>query len=201
MGHEGGIIISALIVLAALASRIKFAKSGKGFETYLIRKGRHYSVRINRLIHTHFKISPYFNHTLRFIVTFGEGSWYGVNDYGNDGYDHNKLYGLNYGWKSHVNSVRVAWLPNVYLGKIDLYAYIYSNGVRLDKYLTTVNQFEEVKVLISHYGKDRVSVTINGKIETFMMSESKLKFKLFPYFGGNLKAPNDIKIYIKETKK
>lgn len=201
MGHEGGLIISALIVIAVVLSRIKFDHSGKGYETYLIRKGRHYSIKINRVFHTVFKISLYFQETLRFTVMFGEGSWYGINDYGKNGYDHNKLYGLIHGWKVHKNSARIAWLPNVMLGRFDLYAYVYNDGVRLDKYLTTVNAFEEVKVVISQYQKERVSITIDGRLETFAMKGNKLKFKLFPYFGGDLKAPNDMKIYIKETKK
>ena len=117
-----------------------------------------------------------------------------------DDYDLNKLAGIGFGTNHHNNSVRLAWVPDfASQGMINIYGYTYD-----EKKIDPKQTYTFIKAV-------HVLDTITGKIEirdgsyyitvgdvTIRMdnlnSDPNLCFKLFPYFGGNNAAPNDMVI-------
>jgi len=138
------------------------------------------------------------------VVTFDSSAIY---DIGVEQSDINKLWGIRDAFFSnHKNSARFGWR---YAGEgmIELLAYCYDKGVRLNTgggevSLGFVKPYEsvvtEIFVLENKY-IFRVGIgseTIIEQVEKATLS-SKWYFTSNPYFGGNLTAPHTIKIKIK----
>lgn len=109
---------------------------------------------------------------------FDESAKYSTT--GEDGDDWNKLGGFSRGWH-HQNSVRIGWRWNDAMGKVELCTYRYINGTR---------KFEKL-------GYASIGET---EFFTVQIHDGKLPswgYKLHPYFGGNEKAPHEIKIRLR----
>lgn len=153
---------------------------------FLIRKNSHWS---NKFFH---KLFNFFNleHRLSYVVTFDESCLYSINT--EDRFDINKLFGFSSGFNHHKNSARIGW--NSYNNKIHLHAYCYINGVRTIKFIRAIRVYEEYKMMIcdrnDHY-LFTVITTDNWITQIKISKTGKFKkgYKLWPYFGGNLKAP------------
>lgn len=113
--------------------------------------------------------------------------------------DINKLYGFSDNNAQHQQySARFGWRWSN--NALRLFAYIYNNGVRSSKELSTIDIGTEnscsIKVADSAY-----IFTLNGR-SVSIPRESKTAqaegYKLFPYFGGDEVAPHNILIMIKE---
>ena len=182
------------------------SKNLSGFEAFVIKKSRHYSLRINRPFPSEYKFALAPN-VLRFTAIFADGCKYesenpDIID------DINKLYGINFGINWHRDSVRIGWRYNANLRVIELYLYSYVKGKRKFSHLMNVHTFEAVHFTMFHARKvDKVIVEVctsneDGETTTtdavIGVKNSWIRFKLFPYFGGNMPAPQDMKILIRD---
>jgi hypothetical protein len=124
-----------------------------------------------------------------------------VND---DSNDLNKLCGISFG-HHHKNSLRFAWRPDFNRpGQICIYAYWYSRGQRRSLYVGNI-----VYSIDYHF-----EITITGRAVTFFVDripgihpqavtiqfpvpKAKLGYYLWPYFGGNNTAPQNLNIAVR----
>ena len=134
--------------------------------------------------------------TMNFVAKFDNSAIYQsvipINQY-----DINKLYGFSEGLNHQYNSARIGWAYND--GALRLYAYAYNKGVRESQEITPVSIGTEVSCSISVSGYlyiftvNNVSVTLPRANST----SSASGYQLYPYFGGDEVAPQNIYISIK----
>ena len=158
-------------------------------KTYLIQSGHHYSTK------TSFQKAELKNLNFRFM--FDSTAIYKTKDPANQG-DINKLYGLSdCGDFHHQNSARFGW--RWYNNALEIWAYAYHDGKRKYQFLQTI--------AIKKFYDGRISFE-NGKY-IFQLDDTQCNltrscdslaygYKLYPYFGGDETAPNDIRIYIED---
>jgi hypothetical protein len=159
------------------------------FQTFLISKGNHYaegrhleSLQTDRLL---------------FEAKFDESAIYTFDEAGFQD-SKNKLLGFaECNTQHHENSARFAW--QWYHGQIEIYAYCYRDGARVEQYLGTtypgeINQYEIVLTPNTYnFRLKNVNVTIErGSVCNFGAYQM-----LWPYFGGQLPAPHDVRIDIR----
>lgn len=158
------------------------------YTKYTIRKGEHYCDQNTvKMI----KVSQ-----MNFMVKFDNTAMYQTIDPVNQ-YDINKLYGFSEGNNHQYNSARIGWAWND--GALRLYAYAYNNGIRQSQEITTVAIGSEISCSISLSGYNYI-FTVNGVSVTLPRASSTSStsgYQLYPYFGGDEVAPNDINIWIK----
>lgn len=164
----------------------------ESFTTYTIGAGQHYADNNINVQTTYTE--------LKFIAKFDSSAIYATTDPNNQD-DINKLYGFadnnsfhhqfsaRFGWRWSNNALR-------------LFGYIYNNGVRDSKELGTVMIGAEnacaIKVTANKY-----IFTLNGITDSMPRTSPALRaegYKLYPYFGGDEKAPHKISIFIRELK-
>lgn len=175
---------------------------------YIIPANTHYSWRFH-LPRLRFNVQK----DLTFIVKFDSSCKYDLKDV--DQLDINKLYGMSFGLFRHENSYRVGWTYNLKTNKIDLYHYWYEHGERYSSFIVGVPLNVKVIVNIKFKPKDANNYRIGdigSSIETSVSAiglplvKKAIPFNLenvpsygltlFPYFGGNEKAPHKMKIYL-----
>ncbi|MBE7171450.1 MAG: hypothetical protein INR73_12715 [Williamsia sp.] len=158
--------------------------------TYLIRQGNHYceqnaaELMIDPVIHA--------------TVTFDSSAIYTSQDAVNQG-DVNKLIGFSDCNSNHQeNSARLGWS---WTGKrVALYAYAYSNKVRIIKSLGTVDINQSFPCSV-RAGSNFYYFTVNNRtdsVERACSGYTGYRYKLFPYFGGDEAAPHDVRIVVVE---
>ncbi len=138
--------------------------------------------------------------TLQFKVLFDSSAIYQTLDPENQG-DINKLYGVSdCGSYHHTNSARFGW--RWYEGQLQIWAYTYMNGQRKPSFVDTValNKFYTYEI---QFSDDKYTFLLNDKKVELPRSCSGTAtgYKLFPYFGGDEKAPHEISIWIEELNK
>ncbi|WP_315819110.1 hypothetical protein [Paraflavitalea speifideaquila] len=179
-----------LLLLLGLAACQK-TDIPEGFKEYIIPKGAHYATENSYQV---------VNKTeLHFLVLFDSSSIYTSIDPKNNG-DINKLYGFSdCGTQHQENSARVGWVWN---GKaIELYAYCYANSIRSSKLLGSIAIGTPCELTIrpeaSQYRFEQ-----NGFPAVYMKRGCNTPgisgYQLYPYFGGDETAPQEVHIYIKE---
>lgn len=137
------------------------------------------------------------------VVKFDETCRY---DLGNDDqFDTNKLVGIGYLPHHHKNSARFGWRYWTERKEIELSAYCYVNGRRVIQHICFCEIGKEyrikLQVLANSYYFDvyeQGSVKAAGVVFVDHFNRRKLKYGLWPYFGGNQVAPHDIKIELKK---
>lgn len=137
---------------------------------YTIKKGNHRSGWFFKILK-----KP---KVMKVTFMFDETAIYNLNN--NDQFDWNKLLGFSRGFHQN-NSIRIAWRWNTVKQVVELTKYEYVNGKRIMH-----EPLWEVKI---------------NEIATIVFNISDRKFckwgyLLYPYFGGNQKAPHDINILI-----
>lgn len=150
---------------------------------FTILKGKHPSVR---------KIKLFKQNLFTFSFRFDESAKYDLLDV--DQYDTNKLIGFKYGIDPHKNSARFGWRWSLDKQHIVIVGYSYVNGDR--------SIFDIGYCLPNESCNGEIEVTDKEFIYRFRGVEYKAaktknsmwKFFLFPYFGGNKKAPHNINI-------
>lgn len=161
---------------------------------YIIKEGGHYSNHLPKLylgLKKNFKLK----------VQFTESCKYNL---GNDNQlDVNKLFGVSFGYHQ-LNSIRLGWNYDIITDNINLYAYIYMNGIQLTYYIAplTINTIWNIELgFVEKSGMFWVHVEPYGVYDQNIYKEFyysfpniKLGYYLFPYFGGDEVAPHDIKI-------
>lgn len=189
----------AIVAIASLASCKKAIESllkkpanvdANGFTEYVIKTGNQSSEQ-----------STYNTVDLQemnFSVRFDESAIYSTQ-FAENKVDVNKLYGFSdNGAQHHEFSARFGWR---YMdGKLTLHAYTYNNSVRSEKEITQIDIGKVYNCSIKVQGNQYV-FSVNGKtiaVPRASTTPNGKGYRLFPYFGGNEKAPHDIHIFIKD---
>lgn len=123
-----------------------------------------------------------------------------------DQLDTNKLIGIGYLLRHHTDSARFGWRYDGASGQIELLAYCYVSGRRSIKPLCFVEIGKEydlyLKVLSTCYYfevKERGGLAVLGFQWIDHFHNKRLKYGLWPYFGGDQVAPHEMKIQIERA--
>jgi hypothetical protein len=110
--------------------------------------------------------------------------------------DTNKLIGLSDNYHHHKDSIRIGW--RCLNSRIEIMAICYSNSKRTIEHITYVDPNEIIKFIVS-IEKDKYVIMVGDVLYTHKRTSKWrfLRYYLFPFFGGNTKAPKDFKIIIK----
>jgi hypothetical protein len=136
---------------------------------------------------------------LNFVVKFDNSAIYQTADAANQS-DINKLYGFSDNNATHqVSSARIGW--RWYDAQLQLFAYVYNNGVLSYTFITAVPLAQEINCSIQVSGSSYLFTANNTQVTmpraaTTPQAEGYL---LYPYFGGDETAPHDIHIMVKEV--
>lgn len=179
-----------LAILIMLSSCNDFLDTWEG---YVIEKGKHYSKRSGmprRLV------SLQDGRHMLFKARFTTSCLYTpVDD------DIHKLYGFtDCNSTVHENSVRFGWRHNGF-GVIEIFAYWYNGGKLFYKYMGDTYPPHRVDEYELWTRDDEYYFRFNEVV--FTTSRSKdcrhgVRTRLFPYFGGNKPAPQEMMIFIFE---
>ncbi|HYC86464.1 MAG TPA: hypothetical protein VEB86_14625 [Chryseosolibacter sp.] len=156
---------------------------------FVIKEGSHYSTpRLAEMLQSN---------RLRFEATFDQSAIYDFNDQAMQT-NKNKLMGFaDCNSMHHENSARFGW--QWYNNQLEIYAYCYVNGNRVEEFLGTVqpgvvNNYE-IELTADAY----VFYLNNEQITSIGRSvdcDKGAYYLLYPYFGGSLPAPHDVTIDI-----
>lgn len=107
----------------------------------------------------------------------------------------NKIVGLSDSYYHRINSIRVGF--RYYNDKFDLMAYYYNNGKHYAEVIGEIYENIEfsIEIKITKYNY----IIIFNNIEYKFNRTSKWflpRYFTYPYFGGNLPTPKDIKIKV-----
>ncbi len=162
------------------------------FVEYVIKKGEQFCNN-NKLVNVEYE-------ELSFMVLFDSSAIY-KNEQPSNQYDINKLLGFSDNGSHHQQfSARFGWRFSD--GALRLFGYVYNEGARSSK---------EIGVVVPGTANS-CSIKVAGDTYIFKLNEKTSKlprlaksikasgYKLYPYFGGDEKAPHDIRIWIKEVK-
>lgn len=113
--------------------------------------------------------------------------------------DINKLYGFADDDKQHhISSARIGW--RWYSNRLELFGYVYNDSVRTTQFITQVPLKTDIPCSIKVDGT-RYIFTANGTQMTMprtAKTPTGKGYRLYPYFGGDEMAPQDISIRIRE---
>lgn len=159
------------------------------YQNYIIKKGEHWST---------YKQATLQNETLNFSVIFDESAIYECETPENQ-YDTNKLLGFS-GCNSfhHENSARFGW--SWVEGELNISAYCYVDSERIIIPIGTVeiNKASDYSLTVT---KDEYIFKLDNypTVTVDRGSDCNIGFyyMLYPYFGGNETAPQDIDIKIR----
>lgn len=159
------------------------------YETFIIPEGKNYSG---------YAVQALQSKELRFTAIFDESAIYQAKDPVNQ-FDIHKLMGFaDCNDHHHANSARFGW--RWMEDKLEIHTYVYNNGERYSEYVGDVNLNEpnEYSILMTD---DQYIFTLNNSQEVRMNRTNEctngVYFMLFPYYGGDERAPHDINIQIK----
>jgi hypothetical protein len=179
-------IIASFLIIAACEPVAEDAFT----RNFIIPKGEHYAEgRTVELLHSD---------VLSFTAVFDKSAVYKFSE---EIYQDskNKLLGFSDCNSSHhENSARFAW--QYYNDELQIYAYCYVNGERVEKYVGVAGIGEE-----NHF-----EISVNRRSYTFIMNQNEpvtiergntcdkgAYYMLWPYFGGSKPAPHDVRIDIR----
>lgn len=170
---------------------------------------------IRKNTHAQFRLPKFYldHQPVRYEVSFTDSCRYGFGT--KDDNDINKLFGVAFiTWGSfwfviknlfkgklkalhHYNSIRYGWRYDALSNRFEVWRYIYLNGDRFMWYVDGLNVGESVKLEIIpiDLNDTKCTYSLGGNYQIWMPAHS-LKYKLFPYFGGNNPAPHDMEIKI-----
>lgn len=156
---------------------------------FLIRKGEHYASP--RLMET------FGEQSLKFRATFDASARYTLDDPAMQS-NKNKLMGFSdCNGFHHENSARFGWQWSN--DNLEIYAYCYVDSMRVEKYLGTVAIDEEnlYEIVI---GEKDYTFFMNGEPKGSIIRSTDctrgVNYMLYPYFGGSVPAPHDVRIKI-----
>ena len=159
------------------------------FTQYTIKKGEHYTTENNFV--------PVDTVELAFTVQFDSSAVYTTANPQNQ-YDINKLYGFaDNGAAHHLYSARFGWRWSD--NALRLFAYVYNAGEVLSEEIATVPIGSPIRCRLDVAG-NQYHFYCNEWFKTLPRASTTQKGKgylLYPYFGGDEKAPHDITIWIK----
>lgn len=161
-------------------------KDESGFYIFKIKKGDHRSTTRYQRVSTN---------SLNFTIILTESCKYQSNSPDNQ-LDINKVFGMSDGGNHMNNSARIGW--RYYNNKLELHAYTHYNGNFDFKKICDVDADKEYNCQIS-YMDGYYNFVVNSVSVTMPRFENsdKKKYLLYPYFGGDETAPQDITIKVK----
>ena len=182
------LMIIALISLTGGSCELPFEKELTSQE-FLIRQGEHYATP--RLTET---FGP---SSLKFRATFDESARYTFEDRSMQ-QNKNKLMGFSdCSSLHHENSARFAW--QWFNDQLEIYAYCYVDSVRVEEFLGVVEIGEENLYELT-IGEEAYDFYLDGAFKTSVKRSDNCpegtKYLLYPYFGGTVPAPHDVKVKI-----
>lgn len=133
---------------------------------------------------------------LRFAAIFDDSAVYETIDPRNQG-DINKLYGFSdCGSHHHTNSARFGW--RWFEGALQIFAYTYADGERAWAYLGDATIGEQADYALTVDGAAYVFTFggVTARLPRGCAGDGGVKYRLYPYFGGDEVAPHDITIRI-----
>lgn len=159
-----------------------------GFQKFTIKKGKHRSGwRYNTSRSNSFNIEVIFDESAKYTTVdpvnqYDVNKLWGVSDCGNDHHENS----IRFGWRWLNDSLEILWYRRV-AGQFDF------------EKITTVN-FNETNRMHLSINKNSYELRVNGVIKTVSRpcDQDYKRYKLYPYFGGDEKAPHNITIRIKE---
>jgi hypothetical protein len=135
---------------------------------------------------------------LKFTVRFDSSAIYTTQDPSNQ-YDINKLFGFSDNDSDHHQfSARYGWRWSD--NQLRLFAYVYNQGAVISKELGSFAIGSEINCSIEA-ANTNYTFTTNGAVERLprMATTAMAKgYQLYPYFGGDERAPHEIRIWIKQ---
>tara|TARA_R110002020_G_scaffold26793_7_gene86647 strand:- start:1811 stop:2365 length:555 start_codon:yes stop_codon:yes gene_type:complete len=160
-----------------------------GFRIYKIKEGKHRSI---------FKIKYTKKNSFNIQVKFDESAKY-TSQYPENQLDVNKLWGVSDCGTTHSkNSIRFGWRWDLDQEQIEILMYRRLLNEFTFKPLGYVNpgdvNYMSLNITDSHY-----HMYLNGVGDSMSRccDNTKRRYFLYPYFGGDEKAPHDITIKIK----
>jgi hypothetical protein len=161
---------------------------GPAVRTFVIPEGDHYA--------NDRSIELVKSDVLSFTAKFDESAVYTFEEQGFQD-SKNKLLGFSdCNSQHHENSARFAW--QWYNDQLEIYAYCYVNGERIEKYVGVV-QIGEVNKYEIRVTEDNYYFTLNSAevtVPRMIDCQDGASYMLWPYFGGSIPAPHDVKIEI-----
>ena len=157
-------------------------------QLFVIPKGKHHSVSQPTIISSK---------EIKASVMFDNTAIYKIDN--EDSLDINKLIGIGSYLGHHNNSVRVGWRWSNKKKLIELFAYTYTDGVR-DFFRITDVPINSVFDIHIDLRFDQGFIGVNGvKVRVAVTNRNayNVSYMLYPYFGGDETAPQNINIYIK----
>jgi len=137
------------------------------------------------------------------VVKFDESCRYNLGN--EDQLDVNKLVGIGYLWSHHKDSARFGWSYNLMADGIDLWAYCYVSGRREIKHICFCEIGKEYHIVLNAssicyhlHAYERYSTTCLGMVTIGHNHNKNLQYRLGLYFGGNQKAPHQMKVKIEK---
>lgn len=130
-----------------------------------------------------------------FICFKGDFSY----DIGYKQIDSNKLIGLSDAIHHHISSIRLGWRWRIDLNCIEIVTIQYKNTSRKIEHLTYV--YENIELSFSISIKNNYYEVEIGGITKIIPKSNKynfIRYKLYPYFGGDESAPKEFNIEIYE---
>lgn len=163
----------------------------KSFKKYIIKKGEHTSG-------THIDLTN--NDNIEAYIKLTESCNYILTNTEDQG-DINKLIGLSDATFHQEASARIGWRS--FDNNLEIYAYIRQNGKHEPYFLGIVNPndvfYSSIEIFPNTY---RITFDYKSTHKTILINRaskySGVRYKLFPYFGGNQRSPQDITVFIKE---
>jgi hypothetical protein len=185
-------IFTAAIIILLASCNYDLEFMGEQDDLYVIEQGQHNSIN---------SFKGFEGNTLSFEAKFNESAYYTTKSPSNQA-DINKLLGFSdCGVDHHENSARFGW--RWYNDRLEILAYVYNNGNRIMEYITSVPQDEFIFYEISKTSNGyrfRVADTVTDIPADFNNCTEGANYYLWPYFGGNETAPQDISIMIQQVK-
>lgn len=166
------------------------------FVTYTIKAGAHDAENTQGF--------PVFHNSnrLEFQAIFDESCQY-TNRVPGNVHDINKLMGFSdCGTLHHESSARFGW--NWMEGELRIYSYVYVDKVRIPETFLGAVELNKTHHFKIEAQDNQYVFTLNGKAITTPRQckgdVGKISYKLYPYFGGDETAPQDIRIKIRTLK-
>jgi hypothetical protein len=188
MNHIKSFLLS-LVVISIAFSSCEPAPDDLFVRHFNIEEGEHFSTpRLAEMLQSR---------SLRFKATFNETAKYDLGDRALQS-NKNKLMGFSdCNSMHHENSARFGW--QWFDNKLEIYAYCYVNGERIEKFIGIVNPGEENLYEIELKDEAYVFYLNNETavgVERGSTCEKGIFYLLYPYFGGSVAAPHDVRIDI-----
>lgn len=159
-------------------------------QTFVIRKNEHYSTP---------RLVEFLQGTrMAFEARFDASAIYDLGDIASQS-NKNKLLGFaDCNSQHHENSARFAW--QWFDDRLEIYAYCYVDGQRMEQFLGTVpiDTFVRYEIELStdsyifRLNDDTLAIVPRGQV-----CRTGIFYKLWPYFGGSVPAPHDVRIQIR----